>query len=78
MSLYNTFELVTFRYRKELTAFLSYVHGNSSEGSASLYGLGSDLFNEMRMSLPSIHYSRNGKPDSIEYDGTTYGIVAIQ
>ena len=36
MSLYNTFELVTFRYRKELTAFLSYIHCSSSDGSASL------------------------------------------
>ena len=77
MSLYNTFELVTFRYRKELTAILSYIHSNSSEGSASLYGLGMDLFNEMRMSLPEIHYSRNGNPHSSEYDGTTYGIVTI-
>ena len=77
MSLYNTFELVTFRYRKELTAFLSYVHSTSSEGTASLYGLGSDLFNEMRMSLPDIHYSRNGEPNTIEYDGTRYGIVTI-
>ena len=68
MSLYNTFELVTFRYRKELTAFLSYVHSTSSEGTASLYGLGSDLFNEMRMSLPEIHYSRNGEPDNIAPD----------
>ncbi len=77
MSLYNTFELVTFRYRKELTAFLSYIHSSSSEGSASLYGLGVDLFNEMRMSLPDIHYSRNGEPDTVEYDGTRYGIVTI-
>ena len=77
MSLYNTFELVTFRYRKELTAFLSYIHCNSSDGSASLYGLGKDLFNEMRMSLPEIHYSRKGEPDTIRYDGTEYGIVTI-
>ena len=77
MSLYNTFELVTFMYRKELTAFLSYIHSNSSEGTASLYGLGTDLFNEMRMSMPEIHYSRNGEPDSIEYDSTRYGIVTI-
>ena len=77
MSLYNTFELVTFRYRKELTAFLSYIHCSSSDGSASLYGLGKDLFNEMRMSLPEIHYSRKGEPDTILYDGTEYGIVTI-
>ena len=70
MSLYNTFELVTFRYRKELTAFLSYIHCSSSDGAASLYGLGKDLFNEMRMSLPEIHYSRKGEPDMIIYDGT--------
>ena len=68
MSLYNTFELVALRYRKELTAFLSYIHCSSSEGSASLYGLGKDLFNEMRMSLPEIHYSRKGEPDTIIYD----------
>ncbi len=77
MSLYNTFELVTFRYRKELTAFLSYIHCSSSDGAASLYGLGKDLFNEMRMSLPEIHYSRKGEPDMIMYDGTEYGIVTI-
>lgn len=77
MSLYNTFELVTFRYRKELTAFLSYIHCSSSDGSASLYGLGKDLFNEMRMSLPEIHYSRKGEPDTIIYDDTEYGIVTI-
>ena len=77
MSLYNTFELVTFRYRKELTAFLAYVHCSSAEGSSSMYGLGEGLFNEMRMSLPDIHYSRNGDPDTIEYDGTGYGIVII-
>ena len=77
MSLYNTFELVALRYRKELTAFLSYIHCSSSEGSASLYGLGKDLFNEMRMSLPEIHYSRKGEPDTIIYDGTEYGIVTI-
>ena len=67
MSLYNTFELSTFRYRKQMTAFLAYVHCTSSEGSASLFGLEKDLFNEMRMSLPEIHYSRNGEPDTIEY-----------
>ncbi|MCL4359104.1 MAG: WYL domain-containing protein [Candidatus Thermoplasmatota archaeon] len=77
MSLYNAFELITFRYRKELTAFLSYIHCSSSGGSASLYGLGKDLFNEMRMSLPEIHYSRKGEPDTILYDGTEYGIVTI-
>ena len=77
MSVYNTFELVTFRYRKELTAFLSYIHSSSSEGSASLYGLGTDLFNEMRMSLPDIYYSRKGKPDTIVYDDMEYGLVTI-
>lgn len=77
MSIYNTFELVTFRYRKELTAFLSYIHCSSSEGAASLYGLGKDLFNEMRMSLPDIHYSRRGEPDTILYGGVEYGIVTI-
>ena len=77
MSLYNTFELVTFRYRKVMTAFLSYTHSSSSDGSAALYGLSKDTFNEMRMSLPEIHYSRKGAPDTILYDGTEYGIVTI-
>ena len=77
MSLYNTFELTTFRYRKQMAAFLAYVHCTSSEGSASLFGLGKDMFNEMRMSLPEISYSRNGEPDTIEYDGTKHAIVTI-
>ena len=77
MSLYNTFELGTFRYRKQMAAFLAYVHCTSSEGSASLFGLGKDLFNEMRMSLPEISYSRRGEPDTVEYDGTRYAIVTI-
>ena len=77
MSLYNTFELSTFRYRKQMAAFLAYVHCTSSEGSASLFGLGKDLFNEMRMSLPEISYSRRGAPDTVEYDGTRYAIVTI-
>jgi hypothetical protein len=75
--LYNTFELVTFGYRKELTALLLCIHSSSSEGSAALYGLGNGLFHEMRMSLPEIHYSRKGDPDTIKYDGTEYGIVTI-
>ncbi len=77
MSLYNTFELATFRYRKQMTAFLAYVHCTSSEGSAEMFGIGKDLFNEMRMSLPEISYSRDGEPDTIEYDGTRYAIVTI-
>ncbi|MEM4068151.1 MAG: hypothetical protein QXV17_14970 [Candidatus Micrarchaeaceae archaeon] len=77
MSIYNTFELVTFRYKKELTAYLSYIHCSSSEGTASLYGIGKDLFNEMRMSLPEINYCRGGKPDTVLYDNIEYGIVTI-
>jgi hypothetical protein len=77
MSLYNTFELSTFRYRKLLSAFLSYVHSASSDGSASLFGLGKDLFNELRMSLPHIAYSRTGGPDIVEYCGERYALVTI-
>ena len=77
MSLYNTFELTTFRYRKQMTAFLAYVHCASSEGSAEMFGLGKDMFNEMRMSLPNIGYSRRGDPDTVEYEGTRYAIVTI-
>jgi hypothetical protein len=44
MSLYNTFELVTLMYRKELSAFLSYIQCSSSKGSADLYRLENDLF----------------------------------
>ena len=77
MSLYNTFELSTFRYRKQMAAFLAYVHCTSSEGSAEMFGIGKDLFNEMRMSLPEISYSRRGEPDTVEYDGTRYAIVTI-
>ena len=76
MSIY-TFELTAFRYRKILSAFLSYVHSSSSSGSASLYGLGKDLFNEMRISLPEIGYSRSGDPEIIEYGGDRYALVTI-
>ncbi len=31
----------------------------------------------MRISLPDIHYSRKGDPDTIVYDNTEYGIVTI-
>ncbi|MCW1306100.1 MAG: hypothetical protein OH335_04975 [Candidatus Parvarchaeota archaeon] len=58
MSIYNIFELVTFRYKKELTAYLSYIHCSSSEGTEFLYGIKKDLFNEMRMSLPEINYAK--------------------
>jgi hypothetical protein len=77
MSLYNTFELVTFRYRKVLAAFIAYVHCGSAEGCSYTYGLGRDLFNEMRMSLPDIQYSVSDEPDIIEYDGTRYAVAAI-
>ena len=77
MSLYNTFELGTFRYRKQMTAFLAYVHCTSSEGSAEMFGIGKGLFHEMRMSLPEISYSRRGEPDTVEYEGTRYAIVTI-
>ncbi len=77
MPLYNTFELGTFRYRRQMTAFLAYVHCTSSEGSAEMFGIGKGLFHEMRMSLPEISYSRRGEPDTIEYDGVRYAIVAI-
>ena len=77
MSLYNTFEFVTFRYKKELTAFLSYTHCSSSEGSDAMYGPGNDLFQEMRMYLLGFHYSRNGEPNTIVYENAGYGIVTI-
>ena len=77
MSMYNTFELGTFRYRKQMTAVLAYVHCTSSEGSAEMFGMGKDMFNEMRMSLQEISYSRRGEPDTVEYDGTRYAIVTI-
>ncbi len=77
MSLYNTFELSAFRYRKVLAAFIAYVHCGSAQGCSATYGLGKDLFNEMRMSLPDIQYSVSDEPDMVEYDGTRYAVAAI-
>ncbi len=69
MSLFNGFELVTFMYRKELTAFLSYIRCSSFEGSSTLYDIGKVLLDEKRMSLPEIHYKRKNDPDKIMYYG---------
>lgn len=77
MSIYNTFEISVFRYRKVLTAFLSYVHSSSSDGSASLFGLGRDLFNEVRMFLPVLQWGRNGDPDVVECHGDRFALVTI-
>ena len=54
MSPYNTFELSTFRYRKQMAAFLAYVHCTSFEGSAEMFGIGKGVFRETRRSLPEI------------------------
>ena len=39
--------------------------------------MGNDLFQEMRMPLPEIHYSKNGEQNKIVYENTEYDIVTI-
>jgi hypothetical protein len=77
MSLWNTFELSLFKYKKVVTGFLTYIYGGSVDKSAALYGIGAGLFNEMRMCLPNITYSHEGPLEIIEDRGTTYGVITM-
>jgi hypothetical protein len=77
MSIWNTFELNVFRYKKLISTFFTYVYGGSVDKSSALYGIGPGLFNEVRMCLPTITYTHKGALAIIEDNGTTYGVITI-
>lgn len=77
MSIWNTYELTIWRYKKMLCAILHYFYGGTVESSSLLYGVGKGALNEMRLCFPSVKYSRDGPLEIVEYDGDKYGVVTI-
>ena len=74
-SIWNTYELMIWQYKKLQCAMLHYTYGGSIKSSSILFGVGKDALNEMKMCLPDIKYSRKGSIERIEFDGKEYGIV---
>lgn len=77
MSVWNTYELTLFKYKKILFALLAYYHCNSIEGCGKLYGIGKGMLNEVRMCLPVVKYFQDGESNIIEYEGIKYGVITI-
>jgi len=77
MSIWSTYELTIWRYKKMLCAMLHYFYGGSIKSSSFLYGVGEGALTEMKLCLPPVKYSRDGPLEIIEYDGAEYGVVTI-
>lgn len=77
MSIWNTYELTLFKYKKILSAILTYIHSGSLQDSAYLYGIGKGLLNEVRWNLPIIKYTHNGDISRVEHDGLKYAVITI-
>lgn len=77
MSIWNTFELSIWKFKKAHDAMLHYMYGGSVKSSSSLHGIGKGFLDEMRMCLPDIRYSRDGPLEVVEYDGKEFGVVTI-
>jgi hypothetical protein len=76
-SIWNTYELRLFQYKKVLTGILLGIHGCSVKNSASLVGVGEWVPREAVMGLPEARYSRSGDIEVIEYGGERFGVVTI-
>lgn len=77
MSIWNTYELTIWQYKKTMFAMLHYWYGGSVGSASVLYGVGTGLLNEIRFCLPNVRYSRDGPLYIIEYDSLRFGIVTI-
>ena len=75
MSIWNTFELTIWGYKRIQFAMLHYTFGGSINSGSILYGIGKDALNEVKLCLPNIKYSRQGSIERIEYCGKEYGII---
>jgi hypothetical protein len=76
-SVWNTYELSVWRYKKTLAAMLYSVYGGSIRSSSNLLGVGEGVLREVAMGLPEVRYSRNGELEVIEYGGERFGVVTI-
>lgn len=75
MSIWNTFELATWKYKKTLSAALHTIYGGSVESASQLYGVGKGALAETMMCLPEVKYSRDGPLEVVEYDGEKFGVI---
>jgi hypothetical protein len=76
-SIWNTYELRLFQYKKILMGILLCVHGCSVKNSASLVGIGEWALREAVMGLPEVRYSRSGDIEVIDYEGERFAVVTI-
>lgn len=75
MSIWNTFELTLWRYKKSVCGALTTMNGLAVQTSSELFGIGKGALTEVAMSLPTVKYSKTGELEILEYDGKRYGIV---
>jgi len=76
-SIYNTFELVLFRYIKIYKTFLMYYKGNSLRKCGELFGLGEGLLTEIKLHFPMGDYNKDGELAIIEHEKKKYAVVTI-
>ncbi|KXB01843.1 hypothetical protein AKJ44_02090 [candidate division MSBL1 archaeon SCGC-AAA261F17] len=75
MSVWNTYELTLWKYKKMVSALAHHEYGGSVENISELLGVGKGALDEARACLSNLKYSRTGEAEVIEYDGLRIGIV---
>jgi len=74
-SIWNTFELTLWKYKKVITATMLSNYGLSVDLCGEIFGVGKGALNEVRMSLPCVEYSRTGELETIEYTGEKFAVI---